>query len=179
VVVNLYPFETTVARANVSFEEAIEQIDIGGPSLIRAAAKNFEDVAVVVDPTDYTAVSAELRQEQGCLSRTCRLHLAAKAFARVARYDALIAAYLERQNAAADQSVLPDLLHLRLVKLKQLRYGENPHQQAAVYGDILKDTPLWQPQSSSRGRISRSTISWTLTQPSPWRESSVSLSLSS
>ncbi len=141
VVVNLYPFEATVARAHVPFDEAIEQIDIGGPSLIRAAAKNFEDVAVVIDPTDYTTVSAELRQEQGCLSRTCRLHLAAKAFARVARYDALIAAYLERQNAAADQSVLPDLLHLRLVKLKQLRYGENPHQQAAVYSDVLKDTP--------------------------------------
>lgn len=141
VVVNLYPFEATVARAHVPFEEAIEQIDIGGPSLIRAAAKNFEDVAIIVDPTDYTTVSTELQQEQGCLSRSRRLHLATKAFAHVARYDALIAAYLERQSDEADQSVLPDLLHLRLVKLKQLRYGENPHQQAALYGDAIERTP--------------------------------------
>ncbi|MBI2882733.1 MAG: bifunctional phosphoribosylaminoimidazolecarboxamide formyltransferase/IMP cyclohydrolase [Candidatus Methylomirabilis oxyfera] len=141
VVVNLYPFEATISKGGATLEEALEQIDIGGPSLIRAAAKNFEDVAIVVDPTDYTTVSAELRQGQGCLSRTRRLHLATKAFSRVARYDALIAAYLERQHNAADHSVLPDLLHLRLVKLKPLRYGENPHQQAAVYGDVLDGTP--------------------------------------
>ncbi len=141
VVVNLYPFEATVAKAHVPFEEAIEQIDIGGPSLIRAAAKNFEDVAIVVDPTDYTTVSAELRQEQGCLSRTRRLHLAAKAFARVARYDALIAAYLKRQCGETDEPALPDRLDLHLVKLQQLRYGENPHQRAALYGNALTREP--------------------------------------
>ena len=141
VVINLYPFEATVSKGNATLEEAIEQIDIGGPSLIRAAAKNFEDVAVVVDPDDYTAVGTELQQEQGCLSRTCRLHLATKAFSRVARYDALIAAYLERQCGGTDQSALSDLLDLRLVRMKQLRYGENPHQRAALYRDAHTSEP--------------------------------------
>ena len=145
VVVNLYPFEATVSKDGVTLEEAIEQIDIGGPSLIRAAAKNFEDVAVVVDPADYTGVGTELLQEQGGLSRALRSHLAAKAFTRVARYDALIAAYLERQGHTVGKSVLPDLLDLRFVKLKSLRYGENPHQQAALYGHALEG------QSSAAG----------------------------
>jgi len=141
VVINLYPFEATISRDGTTLEEAIEQIDIGGPSLIRAAAKNFEDVAIVVDPADYDAVAAELRQEQGCLSRASRFHLATKAFASVARYDTLIAAYLERQCGEADHAILPDVLDLRTVKLKQLRYGENPHQQAALYGNPLSRKP--------------------------------------
>jgi len=141
VVVNLYPFEATVSKDSVTLEEAIEQIDIGGPSLIRAAAKNFEDVAVVVDPADYTAVGTELRQERGRLSRALRSHLATKAFARVARYDAVIAAYLERHGHEADTSILPDHLDLRLVRLKSLRYGENPHQQAALYGHAIEERP--------------------------------------
>lgn len=141
VVVNLYPFEATVSKADTTLDEAVEQIDIGGPSLIRAAAKNFEDVAVVVDPADYAAVGAELRQDQGELFRTRRFHLAAKAFGHVARYDALIAAYLERQCSNGDQSILPDRLDLRLMKLRSLRYGENPHQHAALYGDRLTREP--------------------------------------
>lgn len=141
VVVNLYPFEATVARTDASFEEAIEQIDIGGPSLIRATAKNFEDVAIIVDPADYTTVGMELQQAHGCLSRTRRLHLATRAFAHVARYDALITAYLQRQYGEADEPVLPDRLDLRLVRVKQLRYGENPHQQAALYCDALASEP--------------------------------------
>lgn len=141
VVINLYPFEATVSRGDTTLEEAIEQIDIGGPSLIRAAAKNFEDVAIVIDPADYAKISMELQQEQGCLSLTCRLHLATKAFAHVARYDALIAAYLERQCGETGQPVLPDLLDLRLVRVKHLRYGENPHQQAALYDDALASEP--------------------------------------
>ncbi|MDE2059299.1 MAG: bifunctional phosphoribosylaminoimidazolecarboxamide formyltransferase/IMP cyclohydrolase [candidate division NC10 bacterium] len=141
VIINLYPFEATISKVGATLEEAIEQIDIGGPSLIRAAAKNFEDVAIVVDPTDYTAVSAELQQGQGRLSRTRRLHLATKAFEHVARYDTLIAAYLKRQCGEAGPFAFPDLLDLRLVRLKQLRYGENPHQQAALYGDALASEP--------------------------------------
>lgn len=106
VIINLYPFEATVSEGTATLEDAIEQIDIGGPSLIRAAAKNFEDVAIVVDPTDYAIVGTELRQERGCLSRSRRLHFATKAFARVARYDALVTAYLERQCGEAKQSIL-------------------------------------------------------------------------
>lgn len=135
VVINLYPFEATVSRIDASLEEAIEQIDIGGPSLIRAAAKNFEGVAVLVDPADYTGVLAELRQAEGHLSPARRLHLARKAFAHVARYDTLIAAYLERQIGERREDVLPDLIDLRLLKAQRLRYGENPHQQAALYRD--------------------------------------------
>lgn len=136
VVINLYPFEATIGRANCSFEEAIEQIDIGGPSLIRAAAKNLEGVGVLVDPGDYKTVISELRQGGGHLSRSRRLHLATKAFAHVARYDALIAAYLERQATEAQQTnVFPDLIDLRLFKVRDLRYGENPHQRAALYRD--------------------------------------------
>jgi len=141
VVITLYPFEATVARTNVSFEEAVEQIDIGGPSLIRAAAKNFEDVAVLVDPGDYTGLLAELRQHKGRLSRVTRLHLARKAFAHVARYDALIAGYLERNIETGGESTLPDVLDLRLFKAQSLRYGENPHQRAALYRGAEADEP--------------------------------------
>ncbi|MBZ0159551.1 MAG: bifunctional phosphoribosylaminoimidazolecarboxamide formyltransferase/IMP cyclohydrolase [bacterium] len=141
VIINLYPFEATVARADTSFEEAIEQIDIGGPSLIRAAAKNFEDVAIVTDPADYATIGAELQHGEGCLSRSRRLQLATTAFARVACYDALIAAYLKRQCGETDDPALPDRLDLHLVKLQQLRYGENPHQRAALYGNALTREP--------------------------------------
>jgi len=133
VVVNLYPFEATVARKDVSLQEAIEQIDIGGPSLIRAAAKNFEDVAVVVDPGDYAAIADDLRRHHGRLSRSRRLELATKAFAHVVRYDSAIATHLGRRTDAPRAGLLPDLLDLRLFKVQQLRYGENPHQTAALY----------------------------------------------
>ncbi|HLC21513.1 MAG TPA: bifunctional phosphoribosylaminoimidazolecarboxamide formyltransferase/IMP cyclohydrolase, partial [Candidatus Methylomirabilis sp.] len=133
VVVNLYPFEATVARADAPLEEAIEQIDIGGPSLIRAAAKNFDDVAVLVDPADYATVVTELRRDGACLSRGRRLRLARKAFAHTAHYDTLIAGYLERHIDGERAGEFPDLLELRLFKVQGLRYGENPHQRAALY----------------------------------------------
>jgi phosphoribosylaminoimidazolecarboxamide formyltransferase/IMP cyclohydrolase len=141
VVVNLYPFEATVARTGTTLEQAVEQIDIGGPTLIRAAAKNCEDVAVLVDPADYAEVLAELRRGEGRLSRTRRLHLARKAFAHVSRYDALIAGYLDRQINAGRERGFPDVLDLRLIKIQRLRYGENPHQQAALYRDVEATEP--------------------------------------
>ena len=141
VAINLYPFEATIARTEASLEEAIEQIDIGGPSLIRAAAKNFEGVAVLVDPGDYSTVIGELRHNGGRLSRHRRLQLARKAFAHVARYDMVIAAYLERQDREGREAVLPDHLDLRLFKVQDLRYGENPHQQAALYHDAEAAAP--------------------------------------
>ena len=141
VVINLYPFEATVAKVDASLEEAIEQIDIGGPSLIRAAAKNFEDVAVVVDPGEYIPIITELRRDEGQLSRSRRLHLARKAFAHIARYDTLIAAYLERHMDEERESAFPDLLDPRFFKLQRLRYGENPHQQAALYRAAFATEP--------------------------------------
>jgi phosphoribosylaminoimidazolecarboxamide formyltransferase/IMP cyclohydrolase len=127
VVVALYPFESTVARAGVTLAEAIEQIDVGGPTMIRAAAKNHAHVAVVTDPSQYTGVLDELTRTRS-LSDTTRARLAREAFARTAQYDAAIASYLAGRDEA-----FPDRVNLSLTKALSLRYGENPHQQAAFY----------------------------------------------
>ena len=135
VVVNLYPFEQTVARPGVELEEAIENIDIGGPSMLRSAAKNHESVTVVCDPADYDAVVAALAQPAELPA--LRRRLALKVFQRTAAYDAAIAGYLEGQAAEPDLAAIagfPDTLELRYRKASGLRYGENPHQQAALYG---------------------------------------------
>ncbi len=131
VCVNLYPFEQTIARADCTREQAIENIDIGGPSMIRSAAKNHEHVAVVTNPAQYAKVMDELKQYTGSTTLHLRQSLAAEAFALTARYDAAIAAYM--QGSQADQSAFPALLNLSLVKREDLRYGENPHQPAALY----------------------------------------------
>ena len=131
VVVNLYRFEEVAARAGAPLEELIENIDIGGPTMIRAAAKNYQDVAVVVSPDDYSAILAELRTGGGDLSLATRWRLAKKAFRTTADYDSAISARLERVDHRGD---LPLDLALRAPKLMDLRYGENPHQSAALYG---------------------------------------------
>ncbi|QSA96832.1 bifunctional phosphoribosylaminoimidazolecarboxamide formyltransferase/IMP cyclohydrolase [Methylococcus sp. EFPC2] len=131
VVVNLYPFEATVARPDCSLNDAIENIDIGGPALIRAAAKNHDAVAVVVDPADYTALLEELQAGKGSLGLTTRFRLAAKAYAHTSRYDAAVADYLGARVENAP--VFPAHLNLRFEQAQALRYGENPHQSAAFY----------------------------------------------
>jgi phosphoribosylaminoimidazolecarboxamide formyltransferase/IMP cyclohydrolase len=133
-VVNLYPFAATVARAGCSYEEAIENIDIGGPAMLRAAAKNHEAVLVVVDPADYGGVLAELAAHGGGSEFTTRARLAAKAFAHTARYDTMVAAYLTARHPE-DAAEFPATLPLVYEKLQDLRYGENPHQRAAFYRD--------------------------------------------
>jgi phosphoribosylaminoimidazolecarboxamide formyltransferase/IMP cyclohydrolase len=125
---NLYPFQQTIARPNVSLNEAVEHIDIGGVTLLRAAAKNFARVTVICDPADYVMVAEELRQN-GFVSIASRIELARKAFAHTAHYDAAITAYLSGQ---ADND-LPQTLSLSLIKTQEMRYGENPHQAAALY----------------------------------------------
>jgi phosphoribosylaminoimidazolecarboxamide formyltransferase/IMP cyclohydrolase len=135
VVVNLYPFEQTVAKPGVHFEEAIENIDIGGPSMLRSAAKNHDSVTVVCDPDDYTP-ALQAMAEPAKLS-ALRRKLALKVFQRTATYDAAIARYLEAQAAEPDLAALagfPNTLTLSWKKAQALRYGENPHQQAALYG---------------------------------------------
>ncbi len=132
VCVNLYPFEKTAAKPGVKFEEIIENIDIGGPSMIRSAAKNFEDVTVVVDATDYAVVLEEIQKSGGCVSRETRARLSRKAFATTAAYDGAISTTLQR---LADGGSLPRNLHMNFRKTMDLRYGENPHQQAALYLD--------------------------------------------
>ena len=129
-VVNLYPFRQAASRLDAQREEVIEQIDVGGPAMIRAAAKNHERVGVVVDPADYAQVVAEL-EAAGELSEATRRRLAAKAFDHTARYDRAIAGWLEREEGGSD--ALPDHILLELRKHADLRYGENPHQRAALY----------------------------------------------
>jgi phosphoribosylaminoimidazolecarboxamide formyltransferase/IMP cyclohydrolase len=131
VVVNLYRFEDVAAKSGASLEELIENIDIGGPTMIRAAAKNYQDVAVVVSPGDYPAIVEEMRASGGGLSRETKWRLAKKAFRTTAAYDAAISARLEQVDAAGP---LPADLRVDAPKIMDLRYGENPHQAAALYG---------------------------------------------
>ena len=139
VVVNLYAFEKTAAKPGVAFEELIENIDIGGPSMIRSAAKNFQDVAIVTSPADYGSIAAELEREKGQLSTETKWRLAQKAFATTAAYDSAIASTLERISPgtveAQPQSGFPNTLRFSFQKTLDLRYGENPHQKAAMYSD--------------------------------------------
>jgi phosphoribosylaminoimidazolecarboxamide formyltransferase / IMP cyclohydrolase len=143
VVVNLYAFEKTAAKEGVAFGHLIENIDIGGPSMVRSAAKNFEDVAIVTNSGDYPALIEELKQTGGATTRATRWQLAKKAFATTAAYDTAIANTLDRiaeapapeQPAAPDLDSFPSTLRINLPLAQSLRYGENPHQRAALYAD--------------------------------------------
>ncbi len=132
--VNLYPFQATVADPDCSFEEAIENIDIGGPTLLRAAAKNHAGVGVIVDPADYARVLEEMRASGG-ISDATRFALAKKVFAHTAAYDGAIVNYLSSLDALRRRREYPDVLSLQFARLQDLRYGENPHQSAAFYRD--------------------------------------------
>jgi phosphoribosylaminoimidazolecarboxamide formyltransferase/IMP cyclohydrolase len=132
VVVNLYPFAATIAKPDCTLDQAIENIDIGGPTMLRAAAKNYAAVTVVVDPSDYDTVAAEL--EQGGTGEATRRRLARKVFAHTADYDSAISTYLEQQWSDED-SHFPEQLRFRVDKVQEMRYGENPHQHAAFYRD--------------------------------------------
>ena len=133
VVVNLYPFAETIAKPGVTREEAVENIDIGGPSMIRSAAKNHSAVAVVVSPSDYPTLLAELQKNDGALSQETRTRLAVQAYAHTAAYDATITNYLAARLPQEEGQGFPDLLTLAFTKVQDLRYGENPHQRAAFY----------------------------------------------
>ncbi|MEJ0091118.1 MAG: bifunctional phosphoribosylaminoimidazolecarboxamide formyltransferase/IMP cyclohydrolase [Limisphaerales bacterium] len=132
VVVNLYPFEATVAKPGVSLHDAIENIDIGGPSMLRSAAKNHDSVTVIVDPADYTEVAKQI-SESGNTTLELRRKLCAKVYARTAAYDTAIAAHLQKEFSA-DKTSLPTVLTISAPLVQPLRYGENPHQTAALYG---------------------------------------------
>jgi phosphoribosylaminoimidazolecarboxamide formyltransferase/IMP cyclohydrolase len=133
-IVNLYPFAQTVARPDCRYSEAIEHIDVGGPAMLRAAAKNHEFVAVVVDPSDYATILAELSEHGGATTLAVRARLAAKAFAHTARYDTMVASFLSARHPDPARH-FPATLPLVFEKIHDLRYGENPHQQAAFYRD--------------------------------------------
>ena len=139
VVVNLYPFQQTVAKDQCALEDAIENIDIGGPAMLRSSAKNHKDVVVICDPSDYDKVLAEMQTGQGDVSYETRFALAKKVFAHTAQYDGAITNYLsalgpDRQHAT--RAAYPETLNLQFTKVQDMRYGENPHQSAAFYRDI-------------------------------------------
>ena len=148
VVVNLYPFEEVTRNLSVDFETAVENIDIGGPSMLRSAAKNFEAVAVICDPADYPAVIEEMKARDGDISEDLRRHLALKVFERTSKYDRAISEFLKNQNGKQEKTEsplpneLPEKLKLHYSKERDLRYGENPHQKASFY----------LPESSSMGK---------------------------
>jgi phosphoribosylaminoimidazolecarboxamide formyltransferase/IMP cyclohydrolase len=134
-VVNLYPFTETIARADCTVDDAIENIDIGGPAMLRAAAKNHESVTVVVDPTDYAQLIDELDRQENAVTARTRRRLATKAFSHTAGYDAAVSTYLSGLQEAEGDTGLPPALQLRWPMKMSLRYGENPHQRAAFYAD--------------------------------------------
>jgi phosphoribosylaminoimidazolecarboxamide formyltransferase/IMP cyclohydrolase len=145
VVVNLYPFEATISKPNCSFEDAIENIDIGGPSMLRSAAKNHEDVLVIVNPADYGRVLEALKA--GRVDQALRRELAMEVFQHTARYDSLIAGYLEKQ-VRGGEGKFPGMLSLQFERVETLRYGENPHQQGAFYRELNAKEP-----SASRATV--------------------------
>jgi len=132
VVVNLYPFEKTISKKEVTMDEAIENIDIGGPSLLRAAAKNYQDVTVVIDPTSYSGIINELKENNGEISLKTKKKLAVAVFEHTAFYDAMISKYL-RKNMVKEEILFPGNLNMFAKKKLDLRYGENPHQNASFY----------------------------------------------
>jgi phosphoribosylaminoimidazolecarboxamide formyltransferase/IMP cyclohydrolase len=164
-IVNLYPFAQTIARPDCSYEEAVENIDIGGPAMLRAAAKNHADVTVIVDPADYTALLDELQAHAGETSKAFRAQLAAKAFAHAASYDTTVAGYLMQRWPVADES-WPETLTAVFNKKLDLRYGENPHQHAAFYTDPGSRGPASRADTSCKARNSPSTTSPTRTRHS-------------
>ena len=140
-IVNLYPFEATIAKTNCSLEEAIENIDIGGPAMVRSAAKNWKDVAVLTDASQYEAFLTELQASLptkpiGEASSATHFKLSVAAFNRISNYDGAISDYLSSLNVDGSRRVFPDQTNGRFVKMQDLRYGENPHQQAAFYRDL-------------------------------------------
>lgn len=135
VVVNLYPFKETIAKPDVTLEQAIENIDIGGPTMLRAAAKNYKNVAVIVDPGDYTGILKEIKASKGSLSESECLVLARKVFRYTFDYDGAISAYLDNLEGQTER--FPEAFQIHLKKVQVLRYGENPHQEAALYQDSL------------------------------------------
>jgi phosphoribosylaminoimidazolecarboxamide formyltransferase/IMP cyclohydrolase len=136
VVVNLYPFRETVAKPGCTLEDAVENIDIGGPAMVRSAAKNWQHVGVVVDPADYPALLAELERNGGALGVETRFALARKAFSHTAAYDGAISNWLTARAPDGSATTFPDVFNLQANKVQALRYGENPHQDAAFYRDL-------------------------------------------
>jgi len=166
VCVNLYPFPETIAKPGVTLDEAIENIDIGGPAMVRSSAKNYTGVVVVTDPEDYPALLAEMAAGDGCISLATRFSLAKKAFVHTARYDAAIANWLTSLDDGKQPQQFPERLQLAFDRVETLRYGENPHQKAAFYRDPLHTAGAianyrqWQGKELSYNNIADADAAW-------------------
>ncbi|MDR0588396.1 MAG: bifunctional phosphoribosylaminoimidazolecarboxamide formyltransferase/IMP cyclohydrolase [Burkholderiales bacterium] len=166
VVVNLYPFRETVAKPGCTLEDAIENIDIGGPSMVRAAAKNWEHTSVIVDPADYEKIIVEIDKHQGVLPRNYKFELAQKAFAHTAAYDGAIANWLTARSLDGSVADFPSSFHHHGERVEILRYGENPHQKAAFYRDesvaagSLASFQLLQGKALSYNNLADSDAAW-------------------
>jgi phosphoribosylaminoimidazolecarboxamide formyltransferase / IMP cyclohydrolase len=136
VIVNCYPFERTIGQSGTTLDEAIEQIDIGGPTMLRAAAKNYREKTVIASPASYPAIVAEMALNGGAVSEATRFELAKEVFRYTAHYDGVISGFLDNLNSPVKEASLPETFSVRYRKSENLRYGENPHQQAALYGDF-------------------------------------------
>lgn len=141
VAANIYPFEEASKTEGSSLQDLIEMIDIGGPSIIRAAAKNYEYVTVVFDPADYLGITSELEARGGRISKETRMRLMVKAFQRISAYDAAISSFFQK-NFIGEAQTFPERLVLSLQKIRDLRYGENPHQRACLYREMLSDSSI-------------------------------------
>ncbi len=151
VVVNLYPFAETIAKPNCTLADAIENIDIGGPTMVRSAAKNHNDVAIVVNPSDYDAIISEMKPDN-TLTNATRFDLAVKAFEHTAHYDGLIANYLGKITADSEHSLFPRTFNTQYIKTQDMRYGENPHQNAAFYKEHNVDAACIATASQIQGK---------------------------
>ncbi|AOY01444.1 bifunctional phosphoribosylaminoimidazolecarboxamide formyltransferase/IMP cyclohydrolase [Jeongeupia sp. USM3] len=166
VCVNLYPFEATIAKPDCSFEDAIENIDIGGPAMVRSAAKNHAHVAIVTDAEDYAALIDEMKANAGALTLATRKNLAKKAFSHTAAYDGAISNYLTALNDDGEKAAYPNRLNLQFVKVQDMRYGENPHQSAAFFRDLhpaagtLAGYKQWQGKELSYNNIADADAAW-------------------
>jgi phosphoribosylaminoimidazolecarboxamide formyltransferase/IMP cyclohydrolase len=170
VCVNLYPFEATIANPDCVLEDAIENIDIGGPTMVRSAAKNWAHVAIVTDAADYAALTAELKANDGKLAKTTRFELAKKAFTHTAAYDGAISNYLTSLadgvvSGKPERVAFPNRLNAQFVKVQDMRYGENPHQSAAFYRDLDPAAGTISATASCRARNCPTTTSLTPMPP--------------
>ncbi len=166
VCVNLYPFEATITKPDCSFDDAIENIDIGGPAMVRSAAKNHAHVAIVMDAEDYPAIIEEMKDNGGALTLATRRDLAKKAFSHTAAYDGAISNYLTALSGDGEKQAYPQRLNLQFVKVQDMRYGENPHQSAAFYRDLdpaagsLASYKQYQGKELSYNNIADSDAAW-------------------
>ena len=168
VVVNLYPFAATIAKPGCTLEDAIENIDIGGPTMVRSAAKNHAHVAIVTDPADYADILAEMQTNKGAVSDATRFDLAKKAFSHTAAYDSMISNYLTAIDSDGTKSTFPAQINFNFAKVQDMRYGENPHQNAAFYRDLnpvaggISDYTQLQGKELSYNNIGDADAAWEL-----------------